>query len=224
MPQRNVFHVMPESDGSWRWRLEDDRTSRAFPTREAALADAVRRAEKDPESQVLVHRDEAATEVYRNVLIPRSAERQGTKSRLTIAGHPVHPMLIPFPIGFLVLLAISDVVFVASRNPFWAELSLYLLMGGLATGALAAVIGLVDFISLAPVRRGATGWVHFLVNLGVIAVSFANLMVRFFEPIGNVIPVGVVLSVVAAGLLLVSGTAGNHLVYRRRIGIEPEGA
>lgn len=222
MPERNVFHVMPGNDGSWRWRLEDDRTSRPFPTREAALADAVRRAEKDPESQVLVHRDEAATEVYRNVQIPKGAERYGLKSRVSIAGHPVHPMLIPFPVGFLVLLAVTDIVFAATANPFWAELSLYLLIGGLITAGLAAIVGFVDFVGLAPVRRGAAGWVHFLVNLGVVAVSIANLMVRFFEPVGNVIPAGLALSLVAAGLLLVSGSAGNHLVYRRRIGIEPQ--
>lgn len=222
MPERNVFHVMPEADGTWRWRLEDERTSRAFPSREAALADAVRRAERDPNSQVLVHRDEAATEVYRNVELPKGAERLGVKSRLTIGGHPAHPMVIPFPIGFLVLLAVSDVVFFATGNAFWAELSLYLLIGGLVTGALAAVLGLADFITLNAVRRGGAGWLHFFANLIVMVMSFANLMVRFYEPAANVVPAGLTLSIIAACLLVVSGFAGNHLVYTRRIGIEPQ--
>lgn len=224
MPERNVFHVMPGSDGSWRWRLEDDRTSRAFPTREAALADAVRRAERDPNSQVLVHRDEAATEVYRNVELPRRAERRGVKSRVSLAGHPVHPMLIPFPVGFLGLLAVTDVVFFTTGNAFWAQLSLYLLIGGLVTGGLAAIVGLIDFVSLDAVRRTGVGWLHFFANLTVIAVSIANLMVRYQQPAGNVVPAGMTLSLIAAALLVVSGVAGNHLVYTRRVGIEPQGS
>lgn len=223
MPERNVFHVMPEDDGSWRWRREDDRTSRAFPTREAALADAVRRAERDPNSQVLVHRDEAATEVYRNVELPKRAERLGVQSRVTLGGHPVHPMVIPFPIAFLVSLAVSDVVFAATTNAFWAELSRYLLIAGLVTGALAAVLGLIDFVSIKAVRRGGAGWLHFLANVSVMVLSAVNLVVRAREPVANVVPAGLTLSVVVACLLVVSGVAGNHLVYRRRVGLVPQG-
>lgn len=222
MPERNVFHVMPATEGAWLWRLGDNGTSRTFPTREAALADAVRRAERDPESQVLVHREDAAKEVYRNVVISPEAERAGVSSHLTIGGHPLHPMLIPFPIGFLVGLAVSDVVFWATGNAFWAQLSLALLIGGLATGALAAAIGFVDFASLRPVRRSGVGWLHFLLNLGVLVLSFANLMVRYYEPVANLLPAGLALSLVVASLLVVSGTAGNYLVYKRRIGLEPQ--
>lgn len=221
MAERSVFHVKPADGGSWEWRLDDDRTSRSFPTREAALADAVRRAERDPNSQVLVHRDDAAKEVYRNVVAPRGEDRLGVKSRITIGGHPVHPMLIPFPVGFFALLAVSDIVFWATAEPFWAQLSLYLLIGGLVTGALAALLGLVDFVSLKAVRRGGAGWLHFFLNLAVIVISLANLMVRFYEPAANVVPAGVTLSLAVVALLLVSGVAGNHLVYRQRIGLEP---
>ncbi len=221
MAERNVFHVMPADDGSWLWRLEDDRRSRPFPSREAALQDAVRRAERDPQSQVLVHRDEAATEIYRSVETPRSEERRGLSSRVTIAGHPVHPMLIPFPVGFLVLLAVSDVIFASTENAFWAELSLYLLIGGILTAALAAVFGFIDFVGLKAARRGRAGWLHLGANLSVVALSLANLAVRFYEPAANVVPAGLVLSLLVAGLLVVSGVAGNHLVYRQRIGIEP---
>lgn len=221
MAERSVFHVKPADDGSWEWRLDDDRASRSFATREAALADAVRRAERDPNSQVLVHRDEAAKEVYRNVVTPPVEARLGVKSRVTIGGHPVHPMIIPFPVGFFALLAVSDIVFSATADPFWAQFSLYLLIGGLVTGALAAVVGLVDFVSLPVVRRGGVGWLHFFLNLAVIVLSLANLMVRFYEPAANVVPAGMTLSLAVVGLLMVSGVAGNHLVYRQRIGIEP---
>lgn len=222
MAERSVFHVKPASDGSWEWRLDDDRGSRSFPTREAALADAVRRAERDPNSQVHVYRDEAATEVYRNIVIPPAIEARGVKSRLTIRGHPVHPMIIPFPIGFLALLAVSDVVYWATTDPFWGELSRALLYGGIVTGALAAVLGMVDFLSLDAVRRSTAGWLHLLFNAAVLLLALANLVLRLSDPAANIVPAGVTLSLVVLGLLLVSGVAGNHLVYRHRIGMEPQ--
>ena len=68
------------------------------------------------------------------------------KSTAQIAGHPIHPMLIPFPIACFVLTFISDLAFWKTSNDFWASASLWLLGVGLVMAALAAVMGLIDVL------------------------------------------------------------------------------
>jgi uncharacterized membrane protein len=67
-------------------------------------------------------------------------------STAQIAGHPPHPMLIPFPITCFVLASVSDLAFWRTSNDFWASATLWLLGVGLIMAALAAVMGLVDVL------------------------------------------------------------------------------
>ena len=68
------------------------------------------------------------------------------RSTASILGHPIHPMLIPFPIAFFVTTLISDLAFQQTGNPFWATASLWLLGAGLVMAGLAAVVGLIDVL------------------------------------------------------------------------------
>jgi uncharacterized membrane protein len=73
-----------------------------------------------------------------------ATELDRTESRASIAGHPIHPMLVPFPIAFLVGAFACDIVFASTSDAFWARAALWLAGAGLVMGALAAVFGLVD--------------------------------------------------------------------------------
>jgi hypothetical protein len=68
------------------------------------------------------------------------------ESTAQVAGHPIHPMLIPFPVAFLVATLVSDLIFLRTGNPGWATASLWLLGAALVMAALAAVAGLIDFL------------------------------------------------------------------------------
>ena len=68
------------------------------------------------------------------------------KSAANVAGHPLHPMLVGFPIAFFVTTFVSDLAFGQTGNAFWATASFWLLGAGLVTAALAALAGLVDFL------------------------------------------------------------------------------
>src|ERR1043166_969665 len=87
-----------------------------------------------------------------------AAARRPTNPRSTasIAGHPIHPMLIPFPIAFFVATFVCDLVFWGSRNADWFDATLWLLGAGLIMAALAAVAGLTDVIGEARVRNLST--------------------------------------------------------------------
>ena len=91
-----------------------------------------------------------------------SEHREGVPSRAAILGHPVHPMLIPFPIAFLTGLLATDIAWWQSRDAFWARVSAWLLEAGLLTGLVAALVGLIDFIGVRRVRQHRAGWIHLL--------------------------------------------------------------
>lgn len=94
---------------------------------------------------------------------------QGIKSTVSITGHPVHPILIPFPIAFLVGAPIADIVFLIGGDEFWATASMWLLAAGVVSGGLAAVIGLIDFVTIERARAHTSGWVHLVGNVLVLS-------------------------------------------------------
>ncbi|TGR36615.1 DUF2231 domain-containing protein, partial [Mesorhizobium sp. M8A.F.Ca.ET.198.01.1.1] len=66
------------------------------------------------------------------------------RSTASIGGHPIHPMLVPFPIAFFVSTFACDLIFWRTANPAWVTASLWLLGAWLIMAALAALVGLTD--------------------------------------------------------------------------------
>jgi len=146
------------------------------------------------------------------------------RSTAAIGGHPLHPILIPFPIAFLVGALVTDIVFTRVGDPFWARASQWLIGAGLVMGAVAAVFGLIDFVTIRRVRSLAAGWMHFLGNAAALLLSLWNLLQRTNAPDMTVTQTGLILSAVVVAILVVTGWLGGELAYRHRIGvIEPEG-
>jgi uncharacterized membrane protein len=143
------------------------------------------------------------------------------KSTASIAGHPIHPMLVPLPIGFLVGALLSDLGYTSTTDPFWAEASRWLLLGGIVTGVLAALFGLIDFLTISYVRSRTAAWIHFLGNATAIVLSLINLLSRPSGPQANVPNGGLILSLVVVLIFLVTGWLGGELSYRYRIGVIP---
>jgi len=74
------------------------------------------------------------------------------RSTASIAGHPIHPMLIPFPIAFFVATFVCDVVFWQTSNAMWATAAVWLLGAGIVMAALAALAGLPDVLGEPRIR------------------------------------------------------------------------
>src|SRR3954470_20649341 len=100
------------------------------------------------------------------------------KSTASVGGHPIHPMIVPLPIGFLVAALLSDIGYSLNGSAFWVEASRWLILGGIVTGILAALFGLIDFLTIAYVRSRTAAWVHFLGNAAAIVLSVINLLIR----------------------------------------------
>jgi uncharacterized membrane protein len=143
-------------------------------------------------------------------------------STAALFGHPIHPMLIAFPLAFLVGVLATDLAFWGTADAFWARASLWLVGAGVVTGAVAAIFGLIDFFTIARAREHAMGWIHFLGNATALLLSLFNWLLRLDDPAAAVLPWGLVLSLVVAAILGVTGWAGGELSYRHRIGVTRE--
>jgi uncharacterized membrane protein len=132
-------------------------------------------------------------------------------------------MLVPIPIGLWVFSLVCDLIHAGgSSNPAWTTVALYTMGGGIAGALLAAVPGLVDLLSLAPGPR-RTALAHMTINLTVVALYAVNLWLRLQAPES---PGGLIwLSVLAIGLLLISGWLGGKMVYELGIAVDtrPDG-
>lgn len=144
-------------------------------------------------------------------------------SRIAIFGHPLHPMLVVFPIAFLTTLPLADLVFWWTGDGFWARLACWLAVGGFAGGALAAVAGLLDFMLVRRARDHLVGWTHMLTAVMALAMAAANAQLRWDDPAGGVLPWGLVLSVTTAMMIGIAGWMGGTLTFGHGIGTyQPE--
>jgi uncharacterized membrane protein len=139
-----------------------------------------------------------------------------------IAGHPLHPMVVPLPIGALTLALGADVLYVVTEDRFFARASRVLTTVGLATGAAAAVLGATDFIGRERTRSYTSAWLHAGGNVLAMGLSAASLALRMRDEEDAVVPAGLTLSLLTGGLLAVTGWIGGELTYRHRIGVLPE--
>lgn len=144
--------------------------------------------------------------------------RHGVESTAAIAGHPLHHILIPFPIAFLIGALGTDIAFVSTGNPFWAEGSYWLLIAGVVMALVAAIPGLIDFATIGRVRNLWISWAHMIANLVVVGLALVNVGVRLGDPAAGVQGWGLWLSAVQTLLLLFSGWLGGEMAYRYRIG------
>jgi uncharacterized membrane protein len=141
------------------------------------------------------------------------------QSTAKIAGHPLHPMIIPFPVAAFVGTLLVDIAFLATDNVFWFTAGIWLLRFGLAMAALAAVLGLIDFLGESGIRSLNAAWLHFIGNVVVVAIEAFNLYLRA-SPAS--VSTAVYLSAVAVALLLFTGWKGWEMVYRHHVGIAEE--
>ena len=131
-------------------------------------------------------------------------------SPASIRSHPIHPMLIVFPIGLWIFSLVCDVIYHAgSHNLFWKGVAFYTIVGGVVGALLAAIPGFIDYVSLTNRRVKRIATTHLILNLIVVALFPFNL--------GTF---GVVLSIIATALLAVSGWLGGSLVYVHGVGVE----
>lgn len=144
-------------------------------------------------------------------------------STAKVAGHPIHPMLIPFPVAFLVAAWASDLTYWGTANGFWAQVSIWLIGAGVVMALVAALAGFTDFFGEPRIRALNQAWYHMLANLAAVVISIGNFFLRFGEgAAAGVLPWGLVMSFIVVGILLFSGWMGWEMVYRGHVAVLDE--
>jgi uncharacterized membrane protein len=156
----------------------------------------------------------------------RSFETPGEAPRAVpslaaLAGHPLHPMIVPLPIGAAVGALVADVLYVRTADPFWARSSRHLTDGAILTGALAASLGAVDFLGRPEIRQQPAAWVHAGGNAAVLGLALLGRRARRQDERRAVVPTGLTLSLLSGVILGVTGWLGGELSYRHRVGVIP---
>ena len=145
-------------------------------------------------------------------------------SKASIGGHPIHPMLIPFPIGLLVFSLIADVIYLWRGNPVWENyIAFYTLLGGIIGAAAAAVPGLIDWASLTdPAAVKIANW-HARVNITGLVIFIVSFYLRTASGskwIASLPRLPFILSLIGVIGLSVAGYLGGELVFRHGVAVD----
>ena len=141
-------------------------------------------------------------------------------ARAKILGHPIHQMLIVFPLGLLATSIVFDTVYMVTDNPRWADITYVMISAGIVTGLLAAIFGLVDWLAIPKgTRAKRIGAFHGITNVLVVGVFAISWSLRY----GNIAYEGVapyVLAIIGVALAMVGGWLGGELVDRLAVGVD----
>jgi uncharacterized membrane protein len=141
-------------------------------------------------------------------------------ARAKIRKHPVHPMIVPLPIGLWIFSFVCDLIYLFTGNPLWDQIAFYTMAGGIAGALLAAIPGLIDLLSFKDPKLKQIGMFHMILNLGAVILYSINLWMRYAGPAGEIFPI--VLSFLGLVAIGISGWLGGEMVYVYGVGVEPE--
>ena len=145
------------------------------------------------------------------------------ESRAKLLGHPIHQMLIVFPLGLLGMAVVFDIVAIVRAQGYWSEIALWMTVAGIATGLLAAPFGLIDWLAIpSGTRAKRIGALHGGGNVVVLMLFAGSAFLRWTAPQTPPTP-ALMLSSAGLFLALITGWLGGELVDRLGIGVD-EGA
>jgi uncharacterized membrane protein len=145
------------------------------------------------------------------------------ESRAKLFGHPIHQMLIVFPLGLLAMALIFDVIYLVTRDGYWSQTSYALISAGIISGLVAAPFGVIDWLAIpSGTRAKRVGAQHGAGNVAVLVLFAISWAFRGVEPQSP--PFFAYMASFAGGALaLVTGWLGGELVDRLGVGVD-EGA
>ena len=145
------------------------------------------------------------------------------ETRVKLAGHPIHPMLIVLPLGLFSIGVVFDIVYLAKNDATFAEVAFWNITAGFVGGLLAAVFGLIDWLAIPKnTRAKRIGLWHGGGNVAIVAVFLLSWLMRSpnhaYAP--DLIPF--LLGLVAVAAALVTAWLGGELVYRLRVAVDDD--
>ena len=142
------------------------------------------------------------------------------EARAKLFGHPIHQMLIVFPLGLLGSSIVFDIAYLATKNGRWADIAYWMAAVGIISGLVAAVFGLIDWSAIpSGTRAKRLGLLHGGGNVVVVGLFIVSWLLR--RPNPQTPPMtAIILSFVGVGLALITGWMGGELVDRLGVGVD----
>jgi len=146
-------------------------------------------------------------------------------SKASIGGHPVHPMLVSFPIGLWSTSFAADVLFYFWRGPSLMLISKFLLAAGCLGAIAAAVPGIIDWLSIKdPAVKRIANW-HARLNIIALIVFALSLYLRMrvgAHWVDYHLRIPFLISFLGMILISISGWLGGDLVYKHGVAVAPQ--
>jgi uncharacterized membrane protein len=146
-------------------------------------------------------------------------------SPASIAGHPIHPMLIPFPIGLWVFSLIADIIYLWRGNPGWEWMASWTLLAGCLGAIAAAVFGIIDYFAIKDKEVAKVANWHARLNVLALLLFAAGWYLRRgidYENVNGRLTLPIALSVVGVITVSISGYLGGELVFKHGVGVNPQ--
>lgn len=146
-------------------------------------------------------------------------------SPASIVGHPIHPMLIPFPIALWVFSLVADLIYFWRGNPAWEWIAFYTLAGGIVGAILAAVFGIIDYFAIEDKKVSNVAAWHARINVLALILFAASFYLRTnggARLIGGSMTIPLVLSIVGVVSITISGWLGGELVFKHGVAVNPQ--
>lgn len=146
------------------------------------------------------------------------------ESKIALAGHPIHAMLVAFPIALTMSVLGADLLYWWTGDVFWAIAAGWATFGAFLMAVLAAITGTVELLIVPGIRNRAASWTHFVLAMTLLSILGLNWLIRIGAPEEAVLPLGLALSFLAAGMTAMTGWHGGKLVFDYQIGTKDDGS
>lgn len=145
-------------------------------------------------------------------------------SKIKILGHPVHPMLIPYPIAFYTGTLVSFIIYAVGNNPFWFRAAVALNVAGVGMALIAAIVGFTDFALGIPsgteVKKDGYRHMGFNVLALILFAVCLGLNVGQWSAAAPDMTGGIILSALGFLSTIAAGYYGWTLVQTHHVGVQ----
>lgn len=142
------------------------------------------------------------------------------ESKAKLLGHPIHQMLIVFPLGLLATALVFDVIALITGNGYWSGIAYWMIAAGVISGLLAAPFGFIDWLAIpSGTRAKRIGAIHGVGNVVVVLLYGVSWWTRSVDPLAPSLA-ALTLAFAGGGLALITGWLGGELVDRLAVGVD----
>ena len=148
----------------------------------------------------------------------RDVADRDISSAIAVAGHPIHAMLVHFPIAFVVATLGVDILYWFTADPFWVQVGLWSAGAAFILGVLASVAGTAELLAVPGIRVRVASWNHAIAAMVMLAITTTNAGLRIYGG-EDILPNGLMLSALSTMAVAFAGWHGGKLVFDHGVGL-----